>query len=202
MFKFKFNYYKNLLMNKNAILLPAAVLVLTMATTAHASDGTINFTGSVVASTCKINGGTNDLTVTLPKAATNQLASAGQTAGRTPFTLSLSGCTPPVDAGGKPVPGVPANVSVVFEPGPNVNLATGRLKPAGANSAANVEVSIQSDGYKDIMIGAQSADQGSQTVAIDKTGNATLQYAAQYYATGQSTAGSVNTSVTYSVIYP
>ncbi|WP_232439650.1 fimbrial protein [Burkholderia ubonensis] len=173
-----------------------------MATTAHASDGTINFTGSVVASTCKINGGTNDLTVTLPKAATNQLASAGQTVGRTPFTLSLSGCTSPVDADGKPVQGVPANVSVVFEPGPNVNLATGRLKPAGANSAANVEVSIQSDGYKDIMIGAQSADQGSQTVAIDKTGNATLQYAAQYYATGQSTAGSVNTSVTYSVIYP
>ncbi|MBU9163746.1 fimbrial protein [Burkholderia multivorans] len=190
-------------MKNRTPLFSAAVLVLATMSAAHASDGTINFTGSVVASTCKIsNKDGSNLTIPLPQVATSQLAAAGSTAGRTPFAMSLSGCTSPVDKDGKPVAGVPAKVAVVFEPGPNVNLTTGRLKPTGTDAAANVEVGIQSDSYSDIKIGASGADQGSQAVAIGTDGNATLQYFAQYYATGASTAGSVNTSVTYSVVYP
>ncbi|WP_334042412.1 fimbrial protein [Burkholderia ambifaria] len=189
-------------MKNNITALSAVALMLATTGVAYASDGTITFTGAVVASTCKVNGGTGDLAVALPHVATNQLTSTGQTAGRTPFTLSLSGCTSPVDAEGKPVANVPTKVAVVFEPGPNVNLTTGRLKPTGTGAAANIEVGIQTDGYKDIKIGADAASQGAQSATIGKDGNATLQYAAQYYATGASTAGPVTTSVTYSVIYP
>lgn len=175
---------------------------------AHASDGTISFTGSVIASTCKINGGTNDLTVALPKASTNQLTAAGATAGRTPFKLTLSGCTTDKkDEDGKTVIPAPVKkVSVAFEPGPNVNLETGRLKLAGADAAGNVEIGILNDKYEPIKIGAEGFAQGAQIADIDTaeggTGTATLQFAAQYVATGAVTGGSANSFVTYSLIYP
>ncbi|WP_425118404.1 fimbrial protein [Burkholderia gladioli] len=189
------------------LLMSAAALTLTAMQAAHASDGTINFTGSVVASTCKINGGTNDLTVPLPTAATSQLGTVGATAGRTPFTLSLSGCTTDRKEGGNSVPAPVRKVSVAFEPGPNVNLATGRLVPTGENAATGVEIEILNDKYTPIKIGAESSTQGTQIVDIDAaeggTGTATLQFAAQYVATGDKvTGGPANSFVTYSLVYP
>jgi len=194
-------------MKKLAMMMSAAGFAFVAMNAAHASDGTINFTGSVVASTCKINGGTNDLTVPLPKAATNQLAAAGATAGRTPFTLALSGCTTDKKDGENTIPAPVKKVSVAFEPGPNVNLATGRLKPTGADAAKGVEIAILNDKYEPIKIGAESSTQGAQTVDIDTaeggTGTATLQFAAQYVATGDVVSGgSANSFVTYSLIYP
>ncbi|MCA8003487.1 fimbrial protein [Burkholderia metallica] len=176
---------------------------LAAASAAHASDGQINFTGSVVASTCKINQGVNDLTVTLPRAATNQLTAEGSTAGRTPFKLTLTGCTTDKEEGGTMIPAPVNKVSVAFEPGPNVNLATGRLKLTGDDAAKNVEIGILNDKYEPIKVGAESSAQNSQIVDIDTTaGTATLQYSAQYVATGEATGGSANSFVTYSLIYP
>ncbi|KWH02239.1 fimbrial protein [Burkholderia territorii] len=195
-------------MKKLAMMMSAAGLAFVAVNAAHASDGTINFTGSVVASTCTINGGTNDLTVPLPKASTNQLATAGATAGRTPFTLALSGCTTDSkDDEGVSIPAPVKKVSVAFEPGPNVNLETGRLKPTGADAAKGVEIAILNDKYEPIKIGAESLTQGTQVVDIDTaesgTGTATLQFAAQYVATGDAVSGgSANSFVTYSLVYP
>ncbi|KER74459.1 fimbrial protein [Burkholderia cepacia] len=194
-------------MKKISLMMSAAGLALMTMNAAHASDGTINFTGSVVASTCQINNGTNDLTVPLPKAATNQLSKAGATVGRTPFTLALSGCTTDKKDGENTIPAPVKKVSVAFEPGPNVNLATGRLKPTGADAAGGVEIAILNDKYEPIKIGAESSTQGSQIVDIDTaeggTGGATLQFAAQYVATGgELSGGSANSFVTYSLVYP
>ncbi|MBR8366145.1 type 1 fimbrial protein [Burkholderia sp. AU19243] len=194
-------------MKKLAMMMSAAGLAFVAMNAAHASDGTINFTGSVVASTCKINGGTNDLTVPLPKTATNQLAAAGATAGRTPFKLSLSGCTTDKTESGKTIPAPVKKVSVAFEPGPNVNLGTGRLKLTGTDAAKNVEIAILNDKYEPIKIGAESSAQGAQVVDIDTavggTGTATLQFAAQYVATSDEVSGgSANSFVTYSLVYP
>lgn len=195
-------------MKKYTLLMSVAGLAFATMNAAHASDGTISFTGSVIASTCKINGGTNDLTVSLPKASTNQLTAAGATAGRTPFKLTLSGCTTDKkDEDGKTVIPAPVKkVSVAFEPGPNVNLETGRLKLAGADAAGNVEIGILNDKYEPIKIGAEGFAQGAQIADIDTaeggTGTATLQFAAQYVATGAVTGGSANSFVTYSLIYP
>ncbi|KFL49732.1 fimbrial protein [Burkholderia pyrrocinia] len=190
-------------MKKITMLMSVAGLSFAAMNAALASDGKINFTGSVVASTCKINGGTNDLTVALPKASTNQLAKAGATAGRTPFSLSLTGCTTDTTDGGNTIPAPVNKVSVAFEPGPNVNLATGRLTLTGADAAKNVEIGILNDKFSPIKVGAESTSQGSQIVNIDTTaGTATLQYAAEYVATGAATGGSANSFVTYSLVYP
>ncbi|OXJ15376.1 fimbrial protein [Burkholderia sp. AU6039] len=188
----------------------AAALALA-AGAAMASDGTINFSGSVVASTCQINNGTKDLTVNMPQAASSQLTAQGSTAGRTPFTLTLSGCTTDSkDGEGNVIPAPVKKVSVAFEPGPNVNLASGRLKPTGAGTngvASGVEIGILNDKYEPIMIGAESSAQKVQTVDIDTaeggSGTATLQFAAQYVGTGAEVkGGKMDSFVTYSLMYP
>lgn len=194
-------------MYKHSLFMSAAALAF-VAMNAHAAEGTITFTGSVVASTCKINGGANDLTVPLPRAATNQLATVGATAGRTPFTLALSGCTTDKKGeDGETVIAAPVKkVSVAFEPGPNVDLGSGRLKITGADAATGVQIGILNDKYEPIKIGAESSTQGVQIADIDTAiggaGTATLQFAAQYVATGPVTGGSANSFVTYSLTYP
>ncbi|OMG71975.1 fimbrial protein [Burkholderia ubonensis] len=190
-------------MKKITMMMSAAGLAFMAMNAAHASDGTINFTGSVVASTCKINGGNNTMNVALPKASTNQLTQVGATAGRTPFTLVLTECATDKTENETVIPAPVNKVSVTFEPGPNVNLTTGRLTLTGADAAKNVEIGILNDKYEPIKVGADSSTQNSQVVNIDTTaGTATLQYAAQYVATGLATGGSANSYVTYSLIYP
>ncbi|QGR86162.1 type 1 fimbrial protein [Burkholderia multivorans] len=195
-------------MMKYSLLTAAAGLAFVAMSAAHAGEGTITFQGSVVASTCKINDGNNDLTVQLPRVATNQFASVGATAGRTPFGLYLSGCTTDKkgDDGETVVPAPVKKVSVAFEAGPNVNLGSGRLMLTGADAAQGVEIAILNDKYEPVRIGAVSALQGVQVVdidtALDGTGSAMLQFAAQYVATGAVTGGSANSFVTYSLTYP
>jgi len=179
-------------------VLVAAAIGMMAGSAMAASDGTITVTGNVVGSTCKINGGVNDQTVPLPTVGTNTLSEAGKTAGRTPFSFSLTEC-----ATGD---GAPTKVAVSFEPGPNVNLSTGRLVPTGVGSegvASNVEIGFLNDQYQPIKIGSIFGQQNSQSVKIDSTsGSATLQYAAEYTATGVTTAGKTDTSVQYSLVYP
>lgn len=120
---------------------------------------------------------------------------AGATAGRTPFVLALSGCSVAKEA--------PTKVSVTFEPGTSVNADTGRLKLQGADAAGNVEIALLNDQFKPIKVGAASADQNSQIVDIDATsGAAKMTYAAEYTATGVATAGTANSFVQYTLMYP
>ncbi|PRE84487.1 fimbrial protein, partial [Burkholderia gladioli] len=58
-----------------------------------AADGTITFMGNVTAQTCTINGngsGSKNFTVTLPTVSASSLATAGATAGATPFNIALT----------------------------------------------------------------------------------------------------------------
>ncbi|WP_412530423.1 fimbrial protein [Burkholderia lata] len=190
-------------MRKIAYLISIAAFPLLAANTARATDGTINFTGSVVASTCKINGGVNDQTVALSAISTNQLAQAGATGRRTAFKLELTGCAADKPEGETTIPAPVKKVAVEFENGANVNTATGRLKLVGTDAAKNVEIEILNDKLEPIKIGADRGSQNSQAVDIDTTtGKATLQYAAQYVATDAATAGTANSFVTYSLMYP
>lgn len=179
-------------MSKKAlsILLATAGLV-TAASSAHAADGTITITGEITAQTCTISGdgGGKDFTVTLPTVSTSALATSGATAGRKPFRIALSNCSP--DSG---------NASVYFEPGTTVNAETGQLKNA-TGDAKNVEVGLLNKDASNIKLGAAQAQQNSQVVPIS-SGAANLDYYAQYVATGgAATAGTVGTSVMYSVSY-
>ncbi|WP_329955982.1 fimbrial protein [Burkholderia cepacia] len=161
---------------------------------AHATDGTITFTGSISSQTCTINGngtGAKDFTVALPPVSAGALAAAGQTAGQTPFNITLSKCSSPS-----------GSVHTFFEPGATTDLSTGNLMvTAGGGSAANVQIGLTNADFSPIKAGAADASQNSKAVSIVDNG-ATLQYYARYVATGgAATAGTANSSVMYSLVY-
>ncbi|RPE81581.1 fimbrial protein [Vulcaniibacterium tengchongense] len=160
---------------------------------AQAADGTITFNGEVTDTTCVIDGngtGATDFTVTLPTVATTALAAAGQTAGATPFNITVGSAAQPC---------AHSNVKVHFEPTPNVNLATGGLRNIAATTpAGNVEVNILNDSGQKIDL---SNNAGSQTVPVNG-GIAVMNYFGEYEAVGgASSAGLVETNIRYSVTY-
>nr|WP_312377920.1 fimbrial protein [Delftia acidovorans] len=195
-------------MKKIALLTSVAGLVMMAMNTAQAADGTINFTGEVVNTTCKvdttIDGAAKD-GVKLPNVANNQLATVGATVGRQAFALELSGCELAADANAStPV----SKVAVFFEAGPNVDLITGMLNPAAASGAggptvaSGVQIAIVDPSNNErLRIGSAQ----SRFVDIDNkvggTGRAVIRFASEYVATGPVTAGRTDTSVTYSLVY-
>lgn len=193
-------------MNHRALQASIAALTLMGLNAAHASDGTIQFTGEVTTSTCKVDAADANQTVALPKASTSQLSSPGAVTGRVGFSMRVTGCT--LDAAG-PGPVAPVQrVSVAFEPGPNVNTVTGRLKPiagtAAAPAASGVEIALLNDQQEHIFIGASPTTSKSQFVPIDTatTGEATLNFSAEYVASSATvTSGTMNSAVTYSLVY-
>lgn len=179
-----------MLLNKSLLTsaLIAAFAVAAIAPAAHAADGTINITGTINSSTCKINGVNSPATVavTLPTVSTTALNAAGSVAGRTAFNLALSGC------------GALAKATTFFEPGPTV-MADGNLKNA-TGTATGVEVQLLNNDFSAIALNGSASAQNSQQVNL--TGGAgTLNYYAQYFATAAAGAGSVSTSVQFSMIY-
>ncbi|KWR81583.1 fimbrial protein [Cupriavidus sp. IDO] len=160
---------------KTKLISAATVLGAALASQlANAADGTITFTGNITSQTCTISGngsGGKDFTVALPKVSTASLSTAGKTAGRTPFTINLSACTP-----------------------------TSGMK-LSAGDASNVQIALLNGiDASDIKAGATDAAQNSKSVALSG-GSATLSYYAQYYATGVATAGTANSSVMYTIAY-
>lgn len=137
--------------------------------------------------TCEVSANSKDITVTLPTVGVGSLATAGTTAGRTPFTINLENCK----AG---------DVSAFFETGGNVDAASGRLNNTG--TAGNVQVQLLSDSSEVIRVLANAAQAPVTTKAtVANDGSAALNYYAEYYATGAATAGEVATSVQYTINY-
>ncbi|AMX19437.1 MULTISPECIES: fimbrial protein [Acinetobacter] len=175
-------------MKKLALI--AALSVVGIAN-AQAADGTITINGLVTDKTCDIvNNGGKDLTVTLPTVSKQTLAAAGNVAGRTPFQIKLANCSE-------------GKVATYFEPGAKVDFNTGRLINKDGN-ATNVQVQLLGSNNNFIPVlaaGANGAQANSQWVDVAKAGSADLNYYAEYYATGAATAGTVSTSVQYTIIY-
>lgn len=155
---------------------------------ASATDGTINITGTVNSSTCKINGGASPATVnvTLPTVSTTSLGAAGQTAGRTAFALNLTNC------------GSLTKAQTFFEPGPTV-MADGNLKNS-TGSATGVEVQLLNNDFSAINLAGAASSQNSQQATL-ASGAGTLNYYAQYFATAAAGAGSVGTTVQFTMLY-
>ncbi len=177
----------------NKILLSTALIaglgVVALAPrTASAVDGTITITGTVNASTCQINGADSPaaIAVTLPTVSTTSLNATGAVAGRTPFSIALSGC------------GTLTSATTFFEPGPTV-ASDGRLTNA-SGSAANVEVELLNSDLSTINLAGAAGAQSSQQTTLT-SGAGTLNYYAQYYATGAAGPGDVSTSVQFTMQY-
>lgn len=70
---------------KIKVIALATFVSAVFAGSAMAYDGTITFTGKVVAQTCTVNTSDKDLAVTLPTVATSSLKDNAATSGLTPF---------------------------------------------------------------------------------------------------------------------
>jgi major type 1 subunit fimbrin (pilin) len=152
---------------------------------AFAADGTITFTGQIVATTCVINAGTSNFSVTLPTVSTG--AFTANVAGATPFQIALTGCT-----------GTGTSVHAYFE-GPGVNVS-GRLANTGSATGVEVQLLDNNTGSAQVINAAQGDGfQNSQSVSL-QSGAATLNYVARYYSTAPA-AGSVQSQVAYTIVY-
>jgi len=162
-----------------------------------ASDGKIDFTGELIANTCNVsvNGGTENATILLPAVGTSKLATLGQTAGETQFTMDLTSCE-----------GDATKVAAYFTQGDTVN-ADGRLTNQTAQTAGGAtNVTLELLDYSNNTTGSViDVGDGSQTTTAKfadiETGAAALLYAVRYYATGESTAGAVTSHVYYNLQY-
>ncbi|RAP58582.1 hypothetical protein BTJ49_03965 [Oleiagrimonas sp. MCCC 1A03011] len=176
----------------------AAALALGLSGVANADqnsgpDGSITINGKVIAQTCQVDGnatGTADnKVVNLPDVLTTALASSGDTAGDTSFSISVTGCDSSL-----------SSVQTYFSGG-NINTGDGYLDNIAASPASNVQVQLlNASGTPMDLSGADATAQGSQQVALSG-GAATLSYKARYYATGASSAGAVKSTVDFTLIY-
>lgn len=157
---------------------------------AFASDGTITITGLVTDSVCDIsvNGGTSDSTIVLPTVSKSVLAAPGNVAGNTAVNMALSNC--PTTGG----------VRAYFE-ALNVDQATGYLKNTSATPASNVQVQVTDPSGTGIDLRTNTNNSFVSFIDNAGVGSANLQYGVQYVATGASTAGQVETQLTYSLDY-
>lgn len=153
------------------------------------SAGTINFTGKIVNTTCKVTSDSQDINVVLPTLSTGQLSSAGAVGGYKTFQINLENCK--------------ANdvVKAYFQPRPShVDAKTGRLKNTG--TAKNVQIQLLDADHNDAIIDASKDVDNQGTSFTTLTGTtATLTYAAQYYATEATEAGDVKAIVQYDIAY-
>ncbi|WP_434584719.1 fimbrial protein [Klebsiella sp. R390] len=184
-------------MRNNKYALSALALVITSAVSASAFavDGSITINGKITDTTCTISvdGGSSDATVTLPTVSSSSLTATGATAGMTPFNISLSGCT-----------GVSLDTAqTYFEPGAFTDSSTGRLNIDSSiqDTAQNVQVQLLNADRQPLIVGASVATGQNDIPVSIATGNGTLNYFAQYYATGPSIPGTVTTQVDYTMIY-
>lgn len=161
----------------------ASTILLTSA--AYAADGTITFNGEIVASTCVINGGTADQTVSLGKVSTTALKGAGTQAAGTIFTIGLTGCGTTF-----------TSAQVKFDA--QTDSTNNKLIKLGTGSTATgVGIGIyESDATTNVVPFVATA---SQPI---KDGAATFNYIAKYVSTADTvTAGTANSSATFTVIY-
>lgn len=175
-------------MKKVSMVTLGLLLATAQVSAAEASDGTINFTGTVASQTCtvSVNGAGNTATVPLPKVAAGVLNTAGAVAGNTRFTLALSNCS-----------ATTGDVYAYFEQGAGVN-ANGRLTNTG--SATGVDLQLLDSANNAINTGSTEQSSAPATVAL-VDGAGTLTYSAQYYATAAAVAGTVASTVNYSINY-
>ncbi|WP_172929378.1 fimbrial protein [Pseudomonas sp. MS19] len=165
---------------------------------ATASDGTVNFIGSVIGQSCNIdisqgqaqNGVGPNALVTLPTLGISALPNEGSKAGSTSFLFLLSDCTPGM------------MVRPFFE-STNVNPASGYLLNTvstanGGSSDVELEILNVNDESIDLRTNPESTNSYQD---ITSAGNAVMEYNVQYTAGVNPTSGTVSSALTYTLQY-
>ncbi|WP_161969158.1 fimbrial protein [Entomohabitans teleogrylli] len=195
-------------------LLPVTVAALLFSASALASNGTINFTGSVVSSACDADltisysggsytssSGTVTAQINLPPATVAALPTTGSYAGHTPFSIALTNCQAGVST--------PDTVYTRFVSGQTAAGDPAVLRNTTSGGAGDVGIAIlRPDSTTQININADhlsaptSADQGSALPPSGSPGSVTLNYVAAYKALGSSvTSGAVTAQTLFEIAY-
>ncbi len=184
-------------MKFNKLALSAVIASACFASSAMAaSEGTINFEGELVATTCDItvNGQPSPALVTLPTVSVSNLAAAGKTTGTTGFTIGLENCA-----------GVTATntAAAFFENGTTVDFNSYNLINTAPAATAATSVQLQLlDAQTGNKINIGNSDQIVNTTRFDiSSGSTVLPYSVQYFATGATTPGLVTSAVNFSIDY-
>lgn len=176
---------------KKATLIALATLSLAYTTSASANN-TVKFLGEVSTQTCTvdINGVSSNPMVLLPTVPSSALATQGDTAGATKFTVNLTGCTSESST---------TAIKTVFV-GYNVT-TNGNLGNTGSASDVSINL-LDSDGTTTLDFTSGFATTSAMTLGSNAT-STSQELTAQYYAEANSVSpGSVITSAQYAITYP
>ena len=178
----------------------AALIAASLAPLAHAGDGTINVSGNVTDSTCKINGtaqnGTSvsTLSIALGTVSKADFAAAGKTGsvatGTTAsgFNVALTACP------------VSSTVSLVLDGVGAIDTATSSYKNTTSGGATNINAQIvNAENGLNTVLDPQGLNKISKTT--DAAGNANFLLGARFLATGAATAGAFTTTAGFTVVY-
>ncbi len=168
-----------------------------------APDGTITIKGKIVDNTCTVTTATKDKTVTLPTVAVSAFTAADQSVAPTAFQIGLENCKAGTATNGTSVRlfFTPANI-VAFNQTKGVLNNT--YQATGGKTAANgVGIQLLTKNREHIPVGK---DYAAYTQTGDKTtlaqGNVFMDYFAAYYSIDRTvTAGEVEATVTYNIVY-
>lgn len=168
-------------------------LSIVLPTVAHAAPQ-VTFQGEVTSQTCKaVINGESEGTVLLPTVPVSELNTAGKTAGLTPFTISVSGCTVSTTSELK--------IGTRFL-GHKVT-TTGNLGNVATNNAAkNVSIQLTADanGSTPVKLNGVTTVQGL-VLPINQSATS-HQFAARYYAEDIATPGAITAVAEYTLSYP
>ncbi|CDH03125.1 fimbrial protein [Xenorhabdus bovienii] len=165
----------------------AAIISGSMAASAFAADGRIDFNGRITKATCTVDASTAD-PVNLPEVGATALAGKGKTGGDTLFSINLKDCG---------IVGGSANVQVKFD-GVKDRIDGNLLKiNSESGGATGVGIGIyEKNGSTLINMGELSK---STPVTKDVT---KLEFKAKYVATGETvTPGTVKASTDFTLDY-
>ncbi|WP_354692729.1 fimbrial protein [Phytobacter sp. RSE-02] len=188
---------------KSLLLVPVVITAISLVNTASAAtNGTVNFSGKLNDQTCQVvlnNGSSASGTVELPTVSKELLKSSFTTAGKTAFTLNLTGCKASATAFG---------VTAYFPPNSiYINGQTLKNIATGADAATGVSLQLlQKNGTTETAVPlGQPANYSTYkyfTVAANAT-SATMNYAVKYINTaiGPVTAGKVKGIAIYELAY-
>lgn len=143
------------------------------------NNGTIDFAGSISASTCSVKSGDRNKLVTLNAVKPSDFGGANVTKGQTTFTITLENCTVP--AQGATGSTLPTQATVKFS-GSNIN-ANGRLDNRG--TAQGVELTLSTPAPVTLVAGDNK-----------------LEFTTAYYSTSTNiVAGTVKSQVDFDITY-
>ncbi|EJL81377.1 fimbrial protein [Pantoea sp. GM01] len=170
---------------KNPLILSAVIVVSSLTTFAHASDGTINVTGIILDSTCTINTSSVAIPVNFGTVSSRAFTGVGSTAGIEPIKINFDSCPTSI-----------TSAAVSFD-GTSDAVNSNLFALTSAAPATGVAVGLyEADGATEIPYGSTS-----KSVPLTTAGG-TLSYFAKYVQTATSvTAGSADTVINFTVKY-